>query len=264
MSEIELFRFPETDQPMRAGTLPDSDEAWFVAPDVCAILKHSNVTMAVAGLDDDEKKTIYRGSSEALRFPETFADLRIQSIVLVSEPGLYSLVMRSKVEGAKRFRRWVTHEVLPAIRKTGRYAVEVAQPALPDSLPTALRALADEIEAHNETKGQLAEQRPKAAAFDHLMEADGTFEWAATAQIFSRLTGGLGRNNFLELLRELKVLKADNTPYQHNYEPYFRVRANAGGNKTTYVTPRGLEWLRRRLVKHFNPQDALFAIGDIA
>lgn len=260
---VEVFRFPDTDQIVRAGTLPDSDEVWFVAPDACSILGLANVTKAVAGLDEDERKTIHRGSSEALTFTDPFTDLRIQSVVLVSEPGLYSLIMRSRVEGAKRFRRWVTHEVLPALRKTGRYAV-AEQASIPKDYPAALRAYADEVEAHNQTREQLSEQLPKAAAFADLMEADGTFEWAAAAQIFTRITGGLGRNNFLELLRDLKILKADNTPYQATYEPYFHVRASAGGHKTTYVTPRGLDWLRKRLLKRFNRQDALFAIGEIA
>lgn len=145
---------------------------------------------------------------------------------------------------------------------------ERQQLAIPQDYPSALRALATEVEAHNETRAELQHEKPLADAYRDLMDADGTFDWAATAQIFSRVTGGLGRNNFLALLRDLKVLKANNTPYQfHGMERCFKVAANKGGKSAlpvTRVTPEGLDWLRRRLLRHFNRQDSLFAIGEIA
>jgi phage antirepressor YoqD-like protein len=133
----------------------------------------------------------------------------------------------------------------------------------PRSLPDALRAYADEIEAHEKTKAMLAEARPLAEAYKDLMSKDGTFDWAATAQIFSVLTGGLGRNRFLELLRDLNILKANNTPYQR-YVHHFRVVGDAtgdGAKATTTVLPTGLDWLRTRLITHFFKQGSLFAVG---
>lgn len=119
--ELQPYEFPFTGQQIRAGMI--ADEPWFVAADACAILKHSNATMAVKGLDDDEKRVIERSSSEALNFPDLFADTRIQSVTLINESGLYSLVMRSHMSAAKAFRRWVTHDVLPSLRKNGRFDV---------------------------------------------------------------------------------------------------------------------------------------------
>lgn len=87
-------------------------EPWWVAADVCTVLHHTNPTVAVAGLDEDEK-----GLSEV----ETPGGP--QQMVIVNEPGLYSLTFRSRKKEAKAFKRWVTHEVLPAIRKTGTYSV---------------------------------------------------------------------------------------------------------------------------------------------
>ena len=136
----------------------------------------------------------------------------------------------------------------------------------PRSLPDALRAYADEIEAHEKTKAMLAEARPLAEAYKDLMSKDGTFDWAATAQIFSVLTGGLGRNRFLELLRDLAILKANNTPYQR-YVHHFRVVGDAAGDgakATTTVLPSGLDWLRNRLITHFFKQGSLFAVGGAA
>lgn len=118
--ELQPYEFPFTGEHVRAGLI--DGEPWLVAPDVCFILKHSNVTMALKGLDDDEHRTIYRGSSEALNFPDLFADQRIQSVKLINESGLYSLVLRSKVPAAKEFKKWVT-AVIKQIRQTGSYGV---------------------------------------------------------------------------------------------------------------------------------------------
>lgn len=85
-------------------------EPWFVAADVARALGYSDATHAVRGLDDDEK---------GLHNLETLGGE--QRAVIVSEAGLYTLIIRSRVEGAKRFKRWVTHDVLPSIRRTGSY-----------------------------------------------------------------------------------------------------------------------------------------------
>jgi anti-repressor protein len=200
-----------------------------------------------------------------------------QQVWHVTEAGFYRVLgqrqaarikdpqVRSMVE---RFQSWVFGEVLPALRRGELVAQQ--KPALPQDLPTALRALADEMEAHSGTRAELEQEKPLAEAYRDLMDADGTFDWAATAQIFARLTGGLGRNTFLDLLRsdDLKVLKANNTPYQFpGLERFFKVTANKGGKSaipTTRVTPEGVDWLRKRLIRHFNHQDGLFVIGEIA
>lgn len=147
--------------------------------------------------------------------------------------------------------------------------VERQASAIPQDYPSALRALATEVEARAVAEKQRDALIPLAEAYADLMEADGTFDWAAVAQIFSRITGGLGRNNFLDLLRsdEVKVLKDNNTPYQlKELDRYFKVipRKASKTDPTTRVTPEGLDWLRKRLIKHFNHQPTLFAIGDIA
>lgn len=85
-------------------------EPWFVAADVCRALKISNSRDAVARLDDDEKGI---GSTDTLGGK--------QGMQIINEPGLYTLVLGSRKPEAKTFKRWVTHEVLPAIRKTGGY-----------------------------------------------------------------------------------------------------------------------------------------------
>ncbi len=89
----------------------DNGKPWWVASDVCEVLGLSNTTEALKGLDEDEKST--------LRISEGGPERNI-----INEPGLYSLIIRSNKPEAKKFKRWITHEVLPAIRKTGKYEID--------------------------------------------------------------------------------------------------------------------------------------------
>jgi len=92
----------------------EQGEPWFVAADVCSTLGIGNVSQALSRLDGDEKTLISNEGAPAGGPP---------SLNLINEPGLYTLVLGSRKPEAKRFKRWVTHEVLPAIRRTGRYSV---------------------------------------------------------------------------------------------------------------------------------------------
>lgn len=109
-----------------------NNEPWFVAKDVCDCLEHTNTTMALQRLDDDERAKLNLG-----RQGETN---------VINEYGLYSLVLSSRKPEAKEFKRWITHDVLPALRRTGSYSMNI-----PKTLPEALRAYADEVEQHNKT-----------------------------------------------------------------------------------------------------------------
>ena len=91
-------------------TIDQDGEVWFVANDVCTALDISNPRQAITRLDDDERGVISNDTPSGT-----------QELNTVSESGLYSLVMGSRKAEAKAFKRWVTHDVLPAIRKTGRY-----------------------------------------------------------------------------------------------------------------------------------------------
>lgn len=95
-------------------------DPWFVATDVCSVLGIGNPRQATTRLDADEKGVI-----------STDTPGGVQAVATVNEPGLYTLVLGSRKPEAKRFKRWVTHEVLPAIRRTGSYAITGSTPALP-------------------------------------------------------------------------------------------------------------------------------------
>lgn len=110
-NEIMTFEFSESKFPVR-NILID-DEPWFVAKDVCDVLGLEDTNKALLKLDDDEKLT-----------RKLFVSGQNRKIWLISESGLYALVLRSNKPYAKIFRKWVTSEVVPSLRKTGRYKMK--------------------------------------------------------------------------------------------------------------------------------------------
>nr|WP_322687091.1 Bro-N domain-containing protein [Nostoc sp. EfeVER01]MDZ7944330.1 Bro-N domain-containing protein [Nostoc sp. EfeVER01] len=123
MASLSVFSF-ESHEIRFVGT---ADEPWWVASDLCVVLDIVNVSQAIAKLDDDEKLMYTLQISGQGR--ETLC---------INESGLYSLVLTSRKPQAKRFRKWLTSEVIPAIRKTGTYsAIAKPQPSLPSQAQKA-------------------------------------------------------------------------------------------------------------------------------
>lgn len=167
MNELKLFENQEFGS---VRTVTINGEPWLVGKDVALSLGYKNPQEAIRNhVDDDDK-----GVSEILTPGGK------QSVPIINESGLYSLVLSSKMPGAKKFRRWVTSEVLPSIRKTGGYSI-------PQDYPSALRALADVEEkrqalaAENERQRQaIADFAPVRQYLDTILESPGTM---ATSQI---------------------------------------------------------------------------------
>jgi prophage antirepressor-like protein len=153
--------------------VPRDGEPWFVAADVCSALGLTNSRMALQALDEDEK-----GVSS------TYTPGGPQQTAIVSESGLYTLILRSRDATkpgtvAHRFRKWVTSEVLPAIRKHGGYMVAAPEETPEELMARALR-VADAAVAR--LKAENAVLTPKAAALDRLATADGTFSITESAK----------------------------------------------------------------------------------
>ena len=108
MNDLQIFK---NDQFGEIRTVQLDGEPWFVAADVCKALCISNHSDALTRLEDDEK--------DGVGLTDTIG--RVQMTAIVNEPGLYSLVLGSRKPEAKAFKRWITHDVLPSIRKTGSY-----------------------------------------------------------------------------------------------------------------------------------------------
>lgn len=141
----DLIPFTYGEQPVR--TLTIDGEPWFVAGDICAVLDLGNVGQALSSLDLDEKGSI----------TITDGTPGNPNRAIVSEPGMYSLILRSRKPEARQFRRWITHEVIPTIRKTGGYGIARHSRQLPQTFAEALRELASEVEAHEVTKDRVRE-----------------------------------------------------------------------------------------------------------
>nr|WP_047170072.1 phage antirepressor [Sphingomonas sp. Y57] len=157
MSAIVPFNFEQ-----HAVRIEDRDgRPWFVAADICAALDITNHRDAVGRLDDDERGSVIVDTNGGP-----------QSVAAVNESGMYALIMRSRKTAAKRFRKWVTAEVLPAIRRTGSYGAPAAGLNLSD--PAVLHTLLLEHTGRALAADQrVAQLQPKADALDRLTDADG-------------------------------------------------------------------------------------------
>ena len=171
----------------------DGGELRFVARDLCACLGIGNTGDVIAALDDDEK------GIDSIDTPGGR-----QEMSTVSEPGLYSLILRSRKPEAKRFKRWITHEVLPSIRRTGGYGA----PALPNfrNPAEAARAWADKEEQRllEEQKRLALEQkmeevRPKVVFAESIEVAKTSILVGEMAKFINQATGyDIGQNRFFE------------------------------------------------------------------
>lgn len=111
--QLQIFKYQSDDSDLNdLTTVQINDEIWFVASEICKLLDIQNVTQAVSSLDDDEKLPYVLHRSGQNR-----------NVILISESGLYALVFKSNKPSAKQFRKWVTKEVIPSIRKTGSFGI---------------------------------------------------------------------------------------------------------------------------------------------
>jgi len=152
MNEIKVFDNPQFGS---IRTVLQNDEPWFVAADVCKALEINDNRTAVARLDDDEKGTavLTRGTSGGN-----------PNVTIVNEPGLYSLVLGSRKPEAKAFKRWITHEVIPSIRKHGAYMTpqKLEEVLLsPDTLIQLATNLKAEQEKNKRLMEHIEETKPK-------------------------------------------------------------------------------------------------------
>nr|UVX49662.1 MAG: antirepressor protein KilAC domain [Bacteriophage sp.] len=170
-TEIQTFNF--NNNPVRALT-DKNGEPWFIAKDVCDILGHSNASMALDRLDDDERAKFNLG--------------RQGEANIVNEAGLYALVLGSRKPEARTFKRWVTHEVLPSIRKHGIYATETTIDQIianPDFGIRLLTNLKEERAKRIEAENQIKELEPKAQALDDFTNVEDKLLIRDAAKILS-------------------------------------------------------------------------------
>lgn len=241
MSALEAFQY--ADREVRTLTL-DGD-LWFVLADICGVLEIANAGNVAARLDEADVRQTDISSGGQRR-----------SVTIVSESGMYEVVIRSDKPEARRFRWWITHEVVPSIRRTGTYAVET-----PEQLMARAVVQAQEIIARKDE--QIAVLAPMAEAWEEIADAGTDYAVRDVAPMLSRAGIETGPQRLFDALADLGWIyrgeKQRWTPYARAVDAgYLKVRAmppyrdrDTGDLKPAApqvrITPKGIERLRIRL-----------------
>lgn len=238
MNELKIFNNPEFGE---IRVIEQDGEPWFVAADVCRALELEDTGRATSRLDEDELTRIKIVSGGQNR-----------EVIAVNEPGLYSLVLGSRKPEAKVFKRWITHDVIPAIRKTGGY-IHGADSMTPDELMAkALLVAQKTIENQKLRLSTLTVEnqimKPKADYFDDLVDRNLLTNFRETAKQL-----GVKEKQFISFLLEKKYIYRDQRgklmPYAEKNNGLFEIK-ECFNQKTswswtqTLVTPKGRETFR--------------------
>ena len=241
MNEIQTFDFDGSG----IRTLTIDEEPYFVGKDVAQVLGYSNPRDAIAKHVDAEDKGVAKC--------DTLGGQQNQTVI--NESGLYSLILGSKLPEAKRFKRWVTSEVMPSLRRNGMYAMDELLDN-PDLAINALQKLKEEREARRQLELQNEQMKPK-ALFAEAVETSSTSILIGDMAKLLRQNGvEVGQRRLFDWLRTngwlMKTGESRNMPTQEAMEKgYFEIRertiSNPDGSvritKTTKVTGKGQVWL---------------------
>ena len=239
MNELMIFNNPEFGT---VRTVELDGDPWLVGRDVAEALGYSNPRDALAKHVDPEDKGVAKCDTPS----------GVQEMTIINESGLYSLVMSSKLPGAKKFRRWVTSEVLPSIRRSGGYisGQETMSPEelMAKALKVAEKTLADREARISTLTVQNAIMAPKADYFDELVERNTLTSFRETAKEL-----GVPPKKFVRFLLDKKYIYRDKKgklmPYEDKNSGLFEVKESFN-EKTRWsgtqalVTPKGRETFR--------------------
>ena len=248
MNELKNFTFE--DQQIRVLTI--EGEPWFVGKDVAEVLGYSNSRKAIADHVDSEDK----GVTKCYTLGGT------QQIAIINESGLYSLILSSKLPDAKKFKRWVTSEVLPTIRKHGAYMTDAKAAAIvtdKGSLADLLQQAAEQLKRKDI---QIEQMKPKALFADAVSTSDTPILVGELAKILHQNGVSMGQNRMFRWLRDNGYLISRkgsdyNMPTQRAMElGLFKIKENAithsDGHvtitKTTKVTGKGQQYFVNKFV----------------
>lgn len=246
MKELQVFSYEGNE----VRTVDKSGEVWWVLKDVCSVLDIANSRDAAARLDEDEKDDV--GITDAIG--------RKQKTTVISESGLYNVIMLSRKPEAKMFKRWVTHDVLPSIRKHGGYIATNPDDTDADIMAKAVLIAQKTIDEQKSRISALHEQiecnQPKVLFADAVSVSNSTILIGELAKILKQNGVEIGQNRLFEKLRNdgflIRRKGTDyNAPTQKSMElGLFKVKetavARSNGsvtiNKTTKVTGKGQQY----------------------
>ncbi|MGG0207799.1 BRO family protein [Bacillus mycoides] len=256
MNQLQVFNSEEFGQ---VRTVVKGKDVWFVAKDVCDVLEIVNATRSLSRLDEDELHSMKVADSLG----------RLQETNIINESGLYSLIMTSRKPQAKAFKKWVTSEVLPSIRKHGAYMTDqVLEQAVtnPDFAIGLLTKLKEEKEKLAAAQQQIVQQQPLVSFAEACMQSDKLLKVSEVAKLAAKHNIKIGQRQLFAKLREWNLMfKRSTEPTQLGVEKgYFEiaqgVKQKPSGEPftwtTTYVTPKGQAYIIDRLKKE-NEQKAV-------
>ena len=239
MSKMQIFK---NDNFGAIRTLEISGEPWFVGKDVAEVLGYVKPLNALA-THIDEDDSLKQGLTDSMG--------RIQETILINESGLYSLILSSKLPNARAFKRWVTSEVLPAIRKHGVYATEELI-ANPDLAIEAFKALKEEREARKALEAENKQMQPLALFARSVSASHTSILIGELAKLIKQNGVDIGQKRLFDWLREqgflMKSGSSKNMPTQRSMEQgLFEIKESSYINsegvtvvtKTTKVTGKG-------------------------
>ena len=234
-------------------------EPWLVGKDVAAILGYAKPENAIASHVDNEDKTttLIQGTGSNYKSKTT----------IINESGLYSLILSSKLSSAKKFKHWVTSEVLPTIRKTGGYVANeelFVNTYLPNVDPATKELFKLNLQTIRQLNEKIEKDKPLVDFANHIQVSDDCISMSAMAKLAAKNGIDIGRTRLFSYLRNKKVLGCrdgyKNIPYQRyiDTQPWFEVRESTyikDGqvhiNLMPMVTPKGQNGIIRMLKKDF-------------
>lgn len=248
MNEIQNFVFDGS----QIRTLAINDEPYFVGKDVAEILGYSNPQKAIRNHVDEEDRGVTKMGTPG----------GIQDLTIINESGLYSLIMSSKLPDAKRFKRWVTSEVLPQIRKHGMYATAelLNNPDLAIQAFTALKAEREKVQALSLTNAiqaqQIAELQPKASYYDVILNCKDLISISKIAKDYGKsgrwLNEELHRRHIQYKQGKQWLLYQEYAPYGYTSTKTHDVTGSDGkqhAKVSTYWTQKGRLFIYDELKK---------------
>ena len=224
-TEIQTFNFH--DSPLRTLT-DENGEPWFVGKDVAMILGYTNPRKALIDHVDDEDKT------DGVTIRDSIG--REQNPTVINESGLYSLILGSKLPTAKRFKRWVTHEVLPTIRKTGGYIHASEADSDEDILAKAVLIAQKTIDLKNQQlrakDAQIMQLEPKAKALDAFTDVEDRLLIREAAKVLSNAGTPISEKQLREWMT------ANDWIYKHNGSWHATARHCTAGHLVMVMTTK--------------------------
>lgn len=247
-NKIRIF---ENEEFGKIRTIIKDGAPWFVLADVCKILEISNSRMVANRLDDEDLMSVKLTSGGQHR-----------DMTAISESGLYDAILRSDKPQAKPFRKWVTSEILPTIRKTGGYVanedmfIENYLPFLDESYQNLFRL---QMVAINKLNDRIRHDEPLVEFANQVANTENLIDMNAMAKLAKNKNIPIGRNRLFRWLRKNKILMSGNLPYQRYIDRgYFVVKESVfdTGSMTktyqqTFVTGKGQQYIISRLKKEF-------------